>query len=311
MISEALEHLTSEDIEVFHSVLRGATRYQDSQAQIARKALMITSRPTSPIAVLKRWSELKKAVQEDEVTRQNQSVLGRPIEVRFSEAVESMRDHLSGLFSTLSTNAGSFSVRGAEESSKQVKRLEVFYYLEVPSVEMIISPVRKRPSNPASSSGQRKKTKGEARTDLENSNGDDGCTVVRLSERLLPPQLYRRTKLHLNKHVDIGQFQSRPVPPPPPKRTRTRAKLLETEVPKKSSKNTRACLDTGALDAINLLRCGCRSNCTCKELLEYVCYSELSWFVRNVLRDDRYSTQYFMVVYFNRQRSCFSPCSSS
>ena len=63
----ALPHLSSEDIEVFHSVLRASTRYQDTQAQVARKALMITARHTSPIKVLKRWSELRQAVEQDEV----------------------------------------------------------------------------------------------------------------------------------------------------------------------------------------------------------------------------------------------------
>lgn len=69
ILCDALSHLSSEDIEVFHSVLRGATHYQDSEAQIARKALMVTSRPTSPPTVLKRWSDLTRAVQEDEQTK--------------------------------------------------------------------------------------------------------------------------------------------------------------------------------------------------------------------------------------------------
>lgn len=64
---DALQHLSSEDLEVFHSVLRASTRYQDTQAQVARKALMITSRLTSPLRVLKRWSDLKNAIEEEEV----------------------------------------------------------------------------------------------------------------------------------------------------------------------------------------------------------------------------------------------------
>lgn len=153
ILCDALSHLSSEDIEVFHSVLRGATRYQDSEAQIARKALMVTSRPTSPLTVLKRWSDLKRAVQEDEQTKKNENILGRTLEERFSEALERMKEHICGLFATLAANFSCFIVRGAEKATG--KSREVFYYLDVPNIETIISPARMR----TASSGEQQKTK--------------------------------------------------------------------------------------------------------------------------------------------------------
>lgn len=190
--SEAFEltlpHLSSEDLELFHSLLRATTRFQDTQAQVSRKALLLTARSSSGIDMLRKWKDIEVAVnsQEAEVTRL--SNIGRPasssIADRYNPAVTRMTNHLRELFDELFSP---FNVSGSLEKMQGQKSKSGFYTL----------------------------FKGDA----ESSNQR---VLVKLSEALLPPQLWRTTHIRLNTTINISEFQTLPAPALPPPRKRAR-----------------------------------------------------------------------------------------
>ena len=135
---------------------------------------------------------------------------------------------------------------------------------------------------------------------------DEPVYIARLSERLMPPQLIQATKLALNKHVDIGMFQSLPLPPQLPKRPRrksTKSGRVLTEQESNTAESTaisppppppppppasRSLISTTSLDEIPLLSCGCALTCKCDKMFEYICQRELDWFISNIAKDDTY-----------------------
>ena len=286
---DALQHLSSEDLEVFHSLLRASSRHQDTQAQISRKALMITSRSTSPLTILKKWSDLVKAVENDDEVTRNECGLGRTPEERCITSIEMMKEHLRSLFQNLAANADSFVITASADMVPSLKKPEIFYCLKVKSENKIISPAKQHLS------GLLRGRKLQATT----KESATGCIIARISERLLPLQLIQATNVLLNKHVDIGKFQSQPLPSPPPKHTRIRVKMkaaaLAVEPPPASAveqlPNTtdgtcRPMISTMSLDGLDILTCGCQERCRCEDLMNHICQSEMAWFIQNTTSGD-------------------------
>ncbi|KAI9094972.1 hypothetical protein DFS34DRAFT_664671 [Phlyctochytrium arcticum] len=117
---------SSEDLEVFHSILRAAIRFQDTNAQVARKAMLITAmRGESALMQLAAMTERELAIRGRPVAPiEGESVIKKepgtsgearssaptPLEKAADDVVPRMVAYLKELFSTLF--AFSFDVVG-------------------------------------------------------------------------------------------------------------------------------------------------------------------------------------------------------
>lgn len=223
---------------------------------------------------------------------QKVSAVRRTTEERSAAVIAAMADHINTLFEMLAINASTLDVLGSEEVVPSLKTPEIFYAIVIKSSEQVITPTKRQMLQLNAVSREKKKVcraAGSSRT--QTAPQETSSVLVQLSERLLPPQLLCSTKLRLNKHIDISHFQSRPAPPTVPKHIRRRTKTAEPNkavIPATSNRlaASRPFLNATSLDHASIMRCGCLAHCRCEELMQYVCLSELQWFVQNVTKED-------------------------
>lgn len=159
-----------------------------------------------------------------------------------------------------------------------------------------------RPSQPVGP--PRKKTKGHNVVDKDE---DTTSVLVKISERLLPPQLWKVPVVKLNTDIDISKFQSLPKPHAKPKGRQRKSATSERLSHATSSLKTassepsvalgeRPSITTKSLDKINLRPCGCiipattnEANVTfctnCNDANAFVLSETVRWFVNSISQE--------------------------
>lgn len=129
---DVIGSLVSDDLEILQSLLRGATNYTDNEAQISRKALLLTARSETAFQTLQTWADLRKEVQDADTMRRHSSIGPRSTLIeRFEPAVEAIGGHLTVLFANLCKN--DFNVHGSATQLQGQKAKTGLYVLSRPS----------------------------------------------------------------------------------------------------------------------------------------------------------------------------------
>ncbi|KAI9102519.1 hypothetical protein DFS34DRAFT_683527 [Phlyctochytrium arcticum] len=299
---------SSEDLEVFHSILRAAIRFQDTNAQVARKAMLITAmRGESALMQLAAMTERELAIRRRPVAPiEGESVIKKepgtsgearssaptPLEKAADDVVPRMVAYLKELFSTLF--AFSFDVVG------QTDKLP--YAAALPHYNLVLRPPRSRPmpSTPllstetvVNNSGPSSRNRNAVTTpvpsgDKENPavnppspSGDSIPTVVlaTIRESLVPLPLRRQPYINLGNHIDIEGFQSVSMPA-------QRSPLTDVTNGQSSTKakkiKVREFLKTDCLN-YDLTACGCKVfNCQCAAMYQWIATKSIEHFSENI-----------------------------
>ncbi|KAI9102799.1 hypothetical protein DFS34DRAFT_610580 [Phlyctochytrium arcticum] len=213
---------SSEVMEVFQSVLRPAIRFQHSDEQVSRKALLITAmKDDSAIAQLAAMTEREKEFQEQAVSftiEGGVSTTLSPLESAMEKVVPGMVRHLRAWFSTLFEF--SFDVVGKNGKLAYSSSTLAHYTLTSnPTPPLSPSP---SPSNslPTPLASPAKGAKG-----LSVPKKPQPVVLAIVRETLIPLQLRRQTFAKLGNEIDISQYQVLP----PPKRSAPLADITNCE----------------------------------------------------------------------------------
>lgn len=270
---QLLSDLSSEDLEIFHSLLRATSRYSDNHTQTARKALFLTARSSTALLTLQTWRDIASEVDQDtqRIRQSSISASVSSIEERYQPAVQAISEHIGRLFEELVL--GTFEIKGEMEKLQGQKKKVGIYTLLSPSATAPVAPTQANNSKKA-----------------KTPSSPPTPPIIKIPETFLPPQLWKSTKIRLNTYIDISRYQSRPAPP----RKSKRQKKKEESV--MESTGERQFISTNSLDAANISSCGCRRSpigtdnipqcVNCKSLLTFVAEETLKWFVVNIEKED-------------------------
>ncbi|KAI9103904.1 hypothetical protein DFS34DRAFT_646000 [Phlyctochytrium arcticum] len=122
-VAALLATFSSQDLEVFHSVLRAVIRFQNSAAQVSRKRLLITAmEDDDAISQLIAMTEGKKEMRGQAASFTIQDGVATrltPFEKAMENVVPTMKEHLLAMFSTLFTF--SFEIDGKRDIFEKEK----------------------------------------------------------------------------------------------------------------------------------------------------------------------------------------------
>ncbi|KAI9091024.1 hypothetical protein DFS34DRAFT_597422 [Phlyctochytrium arcticum] len=249
---------SSEDLEVFHSILRAAIRYQDTNDQVSRKAMLITAmRGESAVKQLAAMTAREKAIREQAaspIKKETRPSAPSPLEKASEDVVPRMVVFLKSLFTSLFTF--SFDVVGQHGKTP--------YTSDVPHYKLIQRPLPS--SQPVTSAEEFPEV-----------------ILATIRESLVPLQLRRQTFVNLGNHVDVESFQTVPLPI-------AKNPLGDiTNLPSPSSKTTkkpvRDFLSTTSLE-YDLARCGWFAlACQCSAMYQSIGTTSLEHFLKNIDKD--------------------------
>ncbi|KAI9103390.1 hypothetical protein DFS34DRAFT_608475 [Phlyctochytrium arcticum] len=248
---------SSEDLEVFHSVLRAAIRFQDTNEQVSRKALLITAMRVSPID------------DEAATSRTAQS----PLEKAAEDVVPRMVAYLRDLFSTLFLF--SFDIIGQTAKMPYASALPHYSLVIKPLSPLQPTPLSSFPSSPSSSSNKENPGVVAPSSDKETP----GVVVATIRESLVPLPLRRQPFINLGNHIDIQNYQSVPMP-------LSKIPLADsTNGNGKSPSKAKKVRDFLKVDSLkeDLAPCGCIvANCQCKAMYQWIANKSLTHFSANI-----------------------------
>ncbi|KAI9103949.1 hypothetical protein DFS34DRAFT_303204 [Phlyctochytrium arcticum] len=270
---------SSEDLEVFHSILRTAIRFQDTNVQVARKAMLITAmRGDSALRQLAAITEREKAIrarskapvetEETEVSikiepgtaDEPRASAPSPLEKAADDVVPRMVAYIKKLFATRFDF--SFDVVGQHEKLPYASSAVSHYNLVIraPSPTTL-----SQKENPAVNS---------------TSPTDPTVIVATIRESLVPLPLRRQNYVNLGNHVDIENLQSVPMP------AENRCPLgdiTNEQVPATTKKTkVREFLTTDSLK-YDLAPCGCLLfSCQCAAILERIATTSIENLSANI-----------------------------
>ncbi|KAI9098655.1 hypothetical protein DFS34DRAFT_658246 [Phlyctochytrium arcticum] len=207
---------SSEDLEVFHSILRAAIRFQDTNAQVSRKAMLITAmRGESAIKQLAAMTERELALRgqpvlpikvEPGTSGPARTPALSPLEKAADDVVPRMVAYLKDLFSTLSQFT--FDVVGQHD--------KIPYASALPHYNLLLRPPAPAPpvTNPVLSSRSATTNKENTTVNLPPASAEEIPVVVlaTIRESLLPLPLRRQPFVNLSNHIDVEGLQSVPMP---------------------------------------------------------------------------------------------------
>ncbi|KAI9104928.1 hypothetical protein DFS34DRAFT_605183 [Phlyctochytrium arcticum] len=270
---------SSEDLEVFHSVLRAAIRFQDTNEQVSRKALLITAmRGESALRQLAAMTERELELRgrpvspiDDEAatSRTAQS----PLEKAAEDVVPRMVAYLRDLFSTLFSF--SFDIIGQTAKMPYASALPHYSLVIKPLSPLQPTPLSSFPSSPSSSSN--KENPGVVAPSSEKET--PGVVVATIRESLVPLPLRRQPFINLGNHIDIQNCQSVPMP-------LSKIPLADsTNGNGKSPSKAKKVRDFLKVDSLkeDLAPCGCIvANCQCKAMYQWIANKSLTHFSANI-----------------------------
>jgi hypothetical protein len=285
-----LEHLSSEDLEIFHSLLRGTIRFQDSYTQVSQKALFITARESTPIRVLSQWSEIQKLIDEENSLfgfgEMNLNYKNQTYGKRYEAVVAAVKSHLQRVFySLLQMN---FDIIGFDDTPTGSKTKTRFYKLALPQ-EILAA---QEPSSAADLFSQPNvKRKRKNKTDIEPTKDTKNPPkiILTICENLLPLQLRCSTHVMLHTSLDISKFQSLPVQSDSMESKRSKKNSLGEKIYKPK---IRPFLNVNSLDGNPLSKCGCKAVLTninapnkcknCANMTAHLARESYKWFATNI-----------------------------
>ncbi|KAI9090564.1 hypothetical protein DFS34DRAFT_637158 [Phlyctochytrium arcticum] len=292
LVSVLFSTFSSEDLEVFHSILRAAIRFYDTNDQVTRKAFLITAmRGEYALKQLAEMTEREFQLRglpiptddhdNDEEDDDEKSSAPLPLEKAMDDVVPRMVSHLKDLFSTLLSF--SFDVKG------QTGKLS--YWSNVPHYNLVVrpppppspnSPLLSPSSPPVQSppSSSSLPTPGSSPARNANKENPDKI-IVTLRESLVAIPLKRQTYVNFGKHVNIVDYQSVPKPS-------SKSPLGDiTNGPAKPSakaQKTRDFLNTNSLTG-DRAGCGCLTDdCKCPSMFQWIAKQSLTNFWKNIVK---------------------------
>ncbi|KAI9103400.1 hypothetical protein DFS34DRAFT_671868 [Phlyctochytrium arcticum] len=245
---------SSEDLEVFHSILRAAIPFQDTNAHLAamtERELKLCGRPVSPF----------------ENHAGSSSTAQSPIEKAAEDVVPRMVAYLQNVFSTLFLF--SFDVIG--------QTAKMPYASALPHYNLVIKPLL--PLQPSSSSSSMSMLPSLLTSPAQPENKENpGVVVATFRESLVALPLRRTPFITLGNHIDIEMYQSVPMPV-------GHGPLADiTNGSGKSPSKAKKVRDFLKPDSLkeDLASCGCIvANCQCKAMYQWIAKS-LTHFLANI-----------------------------
>ncbi|KAI9103062.1 hypothetical protein DFS34DRAFT_607342 [Phlyctochytrium arcticum] len=278
---------SSEDLEVFHSLLRAVSRPHDPDSILVLKALYISaSQNKSASAFLSQLAELRK--QEEERKRPEAAFMSKmelgsatPTQTQsfYMKRSEDVSNALLAMFMNLMGPPDSIVIAGsydAEHSATTRKKSPIYKVMLICPPE----PARPATSKPANKQATRKKASGKENKTTKFMKPVLG-TLFSMSEKLLPFSVWKSPHVRLNTEIDITNFKVVNFPLRKAA-SRKRKALADKNAAPQPAQDVFLDMHTTLLDKMAECSCLPTNQQPCHHFLRHIAKNTMSWYFSNL-----------------------------